>query len=68
MGHAGEIVIWLKALGEFVESMGVHSPRLAVSSSYRRKPVSRRPDWIPCQARNDGREHKTIPRGLPRSS
>ncbi len=32
----------------------VDTPRLAASSSYRRKPVSRGPDWIPCQARNDG--------------
>ncbi len=48
--------------------MRVHSPRLAASSSYRRKPVSRRPGWIPCQARNDGREQETIPRGLPRGS
>ncbi len=48
--------------------MRVHSPRLAASSSYRRMPVSRGPDWIPCQARNDGREQETIPRGLPRGS
>jgi len=51
-----------------IESTRVHSPRLAASSSYRRKPVSRKPDWIPCQARNDGPEQKTIPRGLPRGS
>ena len=51
-----------------VESTRVHSPRLAASSSYRRKPVSRKPDGIPCQARNDGPEQKTIPRGLPRGS
>jgi len=44
----------------------VDTPRLAASTSYRRKPVSRGPDWIPCQARNDGPEQKTIPRGLPR--
>ena len=48
--------------------LGVHSPQLAASSSYRRKPVSRGPDWIPCQARNDGPEQKTIPRSLLRSS
>ena len=51
-----------------VESTRVHSPRLAASASYRRKPVSRKPDWIPCQARNDGPEQKTIPRGKPRGS
>ena len=44
----------------------VDTPRLAASSSYRRKPVSRGPDWIPYQARNDGPGQKTIPRGLPR--
>ena len=44
----------------------VDTPRLATSSSYRRKPVSRGSDWIPCQARNDGPEQKTIPRSLPR--
>jgi len=49
-----------------IDSTWVHSPRLAASSSYRRKPVSRNPDWIPCQARNDEPEEKTIPRGLPR--
>ena len=32
----------------------MHSPRLAAKSSYRRKPVSRKADWIPCQVRNDG--------------
>jgi len=32
----------------------VHSPRLAAKASYRRKPVSRKADWIPCQVRNDG--------------
>jgi len=48
------------------ESLRVHSPRLAASSSYRRKPVSRKPDWIPCQARNDGPGQKTIPRSLLR--
>ena len=48
--------------------MRVHSPRLAASSSYRRKPVSRKPDWISCLARNDGPDQKTIPRGLPRGS
>jgi hypothetical protein len=46
----------------------VDTPRLAASSSYRRKPVSRGPDWIPCQARNDGPEQKTIPRSLLRGS
>ena len=54
----------------------VHSPRLSASSSYRRKPdrgpgqapVSRGLDWIPCQARNDGPEQETIPRGLLRGS
>ena len=46
----------------------VHSSRLAASSSYRRKPVSRGPDWIPCQARNDGPEWKTIPRSLLQGS
>jgi len=51
-----------------VESVRVHSPRLAASSSYRRKPVSRKPDSIPCLARNDGPDQKTIPRGLPRGS
>src|SRR5574337_1183468 len=48
--------------------LGFHSPRLVASSSYRRKPLSRWPDWIPCQApacacphadrRNDGPEQK----------
>ena len=45
-----------------VEFFGVHSPRLAAKSSYRRKPVSRKPEWIPpyqirgrlSLARNDG--------------
>ncbi|GEM_PF-2213024 len=46
----------------------VDTPRRAASSSYRRKPVSRGPDWIPCQARNDGPEQKTIPRDLLRGS
>jgi len=50
----------------WLESYGVHSPRLAANSSYRRKPVSRKPDWIPCQARNDGLGDKTIPRCLRR--
>ena len=45
-----------------IESLGVHSPRLAANSSYRQKPVSRKPDWIPCQAWNDGPGEKTIPR------
>jgi hypothetical protein len=48
------------------ESLRVHSPRLAANSSYRRKPVSRKPDWIPCQARNDGLGEKGIPRCLRR--
>jgi hypothetical protein len=30
------------------------------------QPVSRKPDWIPCQARNDGPGGKTIPRCLRR--
>ncbi|MDE2059402.1 MAG: four helix bundle protein [candidate division NC10 bacterium] len=40
----------------YLNPLRVHSPRLAASSSYRRKPVSRGSDWIPCQARNDGPE------------
>ena len=32
---------------------GLYSPPLAASSSFRRKPESRRPDWIPHQVRND---------------
>jgi hypothetical protein len=44
-----------------LESLGVHSPRLAANSSYRRKPVSRKPDWIPCQARNDGQGYRRYP-------
>lgn len=46
-----------------------HSSRFAASSSYQRTPdrrpgqapVSKRPDWIPCQAGNDGPEQRTIP-------
>jgi hypothetical protein len=30
------------------ESLRVYSLRLAAKSSYRRKPVFRKPDWIPC--------------------
>jgi hypothetical protein len=45
---------------------GLYSPPLAANLSYRRKPVSRKPDWIPCQARNDGPGEKTIPRCLRR--
>ena len=43
----------LIAKAEDLNSLRVHSPRLAANSSYRRKPVSRKADWIPCQARND---------------
>gem|GEM_PF-5948500 len=54
----------------------VHSPRLAASSSYRRKPVSRGPrldspvssTGQACRARNDGPEQKTISRSLLRGS
>jgi len=41
--------------------LGLYSPPLAANSSYRRKPVSRKPAWIPCQARNDGKEEGDTP-------
>ena len=37
--------------------LGVHSPRLAANSSYRRKPVSRGPDWIPPPVRGRHVKH-----------
>ena len=37
----------------FINPFGLYSPPLAASSSFRRKPESRRPDWIPHQVRND---------------
>ena len=37
---------------------GIHSPRLAACSSYRRKPVSRGPDWIPPYQQVRGRRVK----------
>jgi len=37
----------LSSEGWQLNPLGVHSPRLAASSSYRRKPVSMGPDWIP---------------------
>ena len=55
------------------ESKSVHSrclPRVRhTGPGFHRgkiQPVSRKPNWIPCQARNDGPEQKTIPCGLPR--
>lgn len=50
------------------ESIRVHSPRPAVSSSYRRTPVSRGSGWISCQARNDGLEREAISGNLLRGS
>jgi len=58
----------------FLDLFGLYSPPLAANSSYRRKPVSRKPDWIPPyqirgrlrQARNGGPGEKTIPRCLRR--
>jgi len=38
---------------EVLNPFGLYSPPLAASSSFRRKPESRRPDWIPHQVRND---------------
>jgi len=38
---------------EGLNPFGLYSPPLAASSSFRRKPESRRPDWIPHQVRND---------------
>jgi purine-binding chemotaxis protein CheW len=40
---------------EHIESLRVHSPRLAVSPSFRRKPESRKLDWMPDQVRHDER-------------
>jgi hypothetical protein len=47
---------WLKqaiTLRSSLNPFGVYSPPLAASSSFRRQPESRRPDWIPHQVRND---------------
>ena len=40
-------------LSSNLNPFGLYSPPLAASSSFRRKPESRRPDWIPHQVRND---------------
>jgi hypothetical protein len=46
--------IYAAPKGRMFNVSGEHSARLAANSSYRRKPVSRKSYWIPCQARNDG--------------
>jgi len=60
--------------GRASTALGLYSPPPAANASYRRKPVSRKPDWIPpyrvrgrlSQARNDGPGEKAIPRSLLR--